>query len=101
MTVISGLGGSFELTNISHWFKLINVYLFVFIVYNYLAYLAFQAALSNGRASIVFTLMNGIGLIIPIIGGALIFNESLFVYPYYRIIGILLISLGVIIINYK
>lgn len=101
MTVVTGLGGSFELTNFTHWIKLINIYLFIFIVYNYLAYLAFQTALSNGRASIVFTLMNGVGLIIPILGGALIFGESLFVYPYYRIIGILLISLGVIIINYK
>ena len=101
MTVITGLGGSFELTNFAQWLKLINIYMFIFIIYNYLAYLAFQAALSNGRASIVFTLMNGIGLIIPIIGGALIFGESLFVYPYYRIIGILLITLGVIIINYK
>ena len=101
MTVVSGLGVSLDLTNLSQWVNLINVYFFLFAIYNSLAYLAFQAALSNGRASIVFMLVNGISLVIPVIGGALIFNEALLIYPYYRLLGIILILLGIIIINYK
>ncbi|MGQ4833718.1 MAG: hypothetical protein ACP6IS_07470 [Candidatus Asgardarchaeia archaeon] len=97
--LVGTLKTTFNFFDFSLWIKMLNIYMLLFIIYNYLAYLSFQSALSRGRSSIVFILMNSAALIVPVIGGVLIFGEAMFISPYYRVIATVIIIIGTILIN--
>jgi len=87
---------SFSLSGTAGIMLIANIHFWIFIILNQLAYIAYQSALSHGRSSIVYLAMNSTGLLVPVIAGILVFQEPFFVYPYYRLIGLILIVAGLI-----
>ncbi len=82
-----------------------SIFLIFFGISYFIAFLYGQFAYSKGRMSFVSTIVNIIGIIVPFIGGILIFGENFFIYfngnlvfpnSYMKILGFFLIIVGVL-----